>query len=192
MILVTLGTQDKSFVRLLEAIDKQCNKKNIKEKVIVQAGYTKYESKNMEIFDLVSPKKLEEYMKEASIIITHGGVGSILTALKFNKKVIAAPRLSKYFEHTNDHQVQIIDEFEKLGYILALKDFSKLDKILESSRKFIPKKYKSNNKAFVELIDNYIKSTNNISWWNRYKKFLLLILSLLFVIILIYFCRNLW
>lgn len=190
MILVTLGTQDKSFVRLLEAIDKQCNKKNIKDKIIVQAGYTKYESKNMEIFDLVTPKKLDEYMKEASIVITHGGVGSILTALKFNKKVIAAPRLSKYFEHTNDHQVQIIDEFEKLGYILALKDFSKLDEVLENSEKFIPKKYKSNNKRFVKLINDYIENTNNISWWNRYKKFLLLTFVLIFVIILICFCHN--
>lgn len=190
MILVTLGTQDKSFVRLLEAIDEQCNKKNIKDKIIVQAGYTKYESNNMEIFDLVSPKKLDEYMKEASIVITHGGVGSILTALKFNKKVIAAPRLSEYFEHTNDHQVQIIDEFEKLGYILALKDFSKLDEILENVCDFVPKKYKTNNKKFVKLIDNYIKNTNNISWWNRYKKVLLLVCLLLLMIILIYFCHD--
>ena len=111
MILVTLGTQDKSFVRLLKAIDKQIELGNIKEEVIVQAGYTKYESKNMKIFDLVSPKELDSLMKSANIIITHGGVGSILGALKYGKPVIAAARLSKYGEHTNDHQKQIIDEF---------------------------------------------------------------------------------
>ena len=82
MILVTLGTQDKSFKRLLEAIDKEIEKGNIKEKVLVQAGYTKYKSKNMEIFKSVSSDKLEELMNKASLIITHGGVGSILTALK--------------------------------------------------------------------------------------------------------------
>jgi UDP-N-acetylglucosamine transferase subunit ALG13 len=53
MILVTLGTQDKDFSRLLKAIDKLIEKKVIKEKVIVQAGYTKYKSKNMQIFDFV-------------------------------------------------------------------------------------------------------------------------------------------
>ena len=58
MILVTLGTQDKSFVRLLKAIDREIKKGNIKEKVIVQAGYTKYNSKNMEIFDLKREYKL--------------------------------------------------------------------------------------------------------------------------------------
>ena len=186
MIFVTLGTQDKSFVRLLEAIDLECDKKNICEKVIVQAGYTKYESKNMEIFDLVSPKELDKYMKDASIVITHGGVGSILTALKFNKKVIAAPRMAKYAEHTNDHQVQIINEFERCGYILALNDFSKLDEVLEESKSFVPKKYKSNNKKFVRIIDSYISDVNNISWWNKYKK----IIGVIGVILLVYiFCR---
>ena len=53
MILVTLGTQDKTFVRLLDEIDKLINKGIIKDKVIVQAGFTKYSSDNMEIFDLI-------------------------------------------------------------------------------------------------------------------------------------------
>ena len=57
MILVTLGTQDKSFERLLKAIDKEIKKGNIKDKVLVQAGYTKYKSENMEIFESVSSDK---------------------------------------------------------------------------------------------------------------------------------------
>ena len=51
MILVVLGTQDKQFTRLLKAVDKEIEKGNIKDKVVVQAGQTKYESKKMEIFD---------------------------------------------------------------------------------------------------------------------------------------------
>ena len=90
MILVTLGTQDKSFERLVKAIDKEIENGNIKDKVIVQAGYTKYKSDNMEIFDFVLPDKLDKLMKEADILITHGGVGSILGALKYDKPVIAA------------------------------------------------------------------------------------------------------
>ena len=57
MILVTLGTQDKSFKRLLEAIDKQINAGKIKDKVVVQAGLTKYSSDNMEIFDFIPVSK---------------------------------------------------------------------------------------------------------------------------------------
>ncbi len=185
MILVTLGTQDKSFERLLKAIDKEIKKGNIKDKVLVQAGYTKYKSENMEIFESVSSDKLEELMTKADLIITHGGVGSILTALKHHKKVIVAPRLSKYNEHTNDHQKQIVEEFGKKGYILPLKDLTKLDKILLKSKTFKPKEFKSNNENFKKLITNYIEDTNHISWFNRDKYAILTaIINILIFIIL--------
>ena len=185
MILVTLGTQDKSFVRLLQAIDKEIEKGNIKDKVLVQAGYTKYKSKNMEIFKSVSSDRLEELMEEASLIITHGGVGSILTALKHHKKVIATPRLSKYNEHTNDHQKQIVEEFGRLGYILPLKDLTKLDKILEKSKTFKPKDFKSNNENFKELITSYIEESNHTSWFNRDKFVILSALLNIFIFYLL-------
>ena len=108
MILVTLGTQDKSFTRLLDAIQKQIDLGNIKDKVIVQAGCTKYNSKDMQILDLIPYDEFEKYIKECDLLITHGGVGSIITGLKNKKKVIAAARLAKYKEHTNDQQIQII------------------------------------------------------------------------------------
>lgn len=186
MILVTLGTQDKSFKRLIDAVDELIECGKIKEEVVVQAGATKYESSNMEIFDLVSPRELDKFMKEARVIITHGGVGSILGALKYDKPVIAAARLSKYGEHTNDHQLQIIDEFEREGYILALHDFSSLNDLLKKSKKFKPKKYHSNNKEFVRLIENYINENDHISWWNKYKKIILFVFIILIVLLFIF------
>ena len=88
MILVMLGTQNNSFHRLLEEIDKLIKDGQIKEEVIVQAGYTKYESTNIKIIDFISNDELEKLEKQASFIITHGGVGSIVTALEENKKEI--------------------------------------------------------------------------------------------------------
>ena len=156
MILVTLGTQDKSFKRLLEAIQKQIDLGNIKEKVVVQAGCTKFNSKNMEIFDLIPFDDFDKLINECDLLITHGGVGSILAGLKANKKVIAAARLKEYGEHTNDHQLQIIKNFKESGYILELADFDKLSDVLEEIKDFKPRKYISNNESFVQLIKNYI------------------------------------
>lgn len=95
MILVTLGTQDKDFSRLLKAIDNEIEKKHITDKVIVQAGTTKYESNNMEIFDLISKDELSKLVEKCDLLITHGGVGSILDGIKNNKKIIAAARIKK-------------------------------------------------------------------------------------------------
>lgn len=173
MIFVTLGTQDKSFSRLLKAIDKEIEKGTIKDKVVVQAGLTKYKSKNMEIFDLIPADKFDQYIEKSDLVITHGGAGSILTALKKNKKVIAAARLSKYKEHTNDHQKQIVKEFSDEGYILELNDFNKLGKLIEKSKKFKPKKFMSNTKNMIKLLEDYIEDVNHISWFNKYREALL-------------------
>lgn len=156
MIFVTLGTQDKEFPRLLEAIEIQIKKGNIKEKVIVQAGCTKFKSDSMEIFDLISPEKFEQYIEQCDLLITHGGVGSILTGLNYGKKIIAAPRLKKYKEHVNDHQLQIVEKLAKDGYILELKDFSKLGKVLEKAKTFHTKKYQSGRDHMVSLVEDFI------------------------------------
>ena len=184
MILVILGTQDKEFPRLLKAVDKEIEKGTIKDKVIVQAGQTKYKSKNMEIFDLIPAPEFEKLIDDADLIITHGGAGSILSAIKKNKKVIAAARLEKYKEHHNDHQKQIIGEFVKQGYLLELENFDDLGNLVKKISTFKPKTFVSNTNNMIKLIENYIEDRDNTSWYNRYRKiilylFLLIIISLM-------------
>ena len=157
MILVMLGTQDNSFHRLLEEVDKLIKKKVIQEKVIAQVGHTKYESKNMEIFDLLPKEELEKYQKQASLIITHGGAGSIITSLKLGKKVIAVPRKHEYGEHVNNHQEEIVTMFNQKGYIIGINDVKELRQAIKKAKDFIPEKYKPNNKKMLKIIENFIE-----------------------------------
>ena len=158
MILVTLGTQDKSFKRLLNAVQKCIDDKVINEEVVVQTGCTKYNSKDMKIFDLMSQEQLDKYRKQARIIITHAGVGSILDSLRLDKKIIAAARLKKYHEHTNDHQLQILNNFANDGYIIKLENFDDLSFILNNIDSFNPKKYDGNNEKIKNMIVEFIES----------------------------------
>ena len=157
MIFVTLGTQDKEFPRLIEEIDRLIENKTIKEEVIVQAGCTKYESKNLKILDLISHDEFEKLVSECSLLITHGGVGSILTGIKRGKIVIAVPRLKKYKEHESDHQIQIINEFNKKGYIIGLKGVKDLESALKKAKVFKPNEFQSNNSIFINKIEDYIE-----------------------------------
>ena len=141
MILVMLGTQNNSFHRLLEEIDDLINKGIINDEVVVQAGYTKYKSKNMKIFSLIPVEELEELIEKADLIITHGGVGSIISSLKKGKKVIAVPRLHEYQEHVNNHQKEIVETFDKKGYIIGIQDVKELNEAIEKSKDFVPEKY---------------------------------------------------
>ena len=159
MILVLLGTQNNSFHRLLEELDRLVEKKVINEKIIVQAGYTKYKSKNMRVFGLIPQEELERYQEKADLIITHGGVGSIISSIKKGKKVIAVPRLHKYNEHVNDHQLQIIENFNSKGYIIGIDDVNQLENAIIEAKNFEPNKYKTapqGENKIIKIIEDFI------------------------------------
>ena len=157
MILVTLGTQDKKFTRLLEEIDRLIEKKVITEEVIVQAGYScDYKSKNMQIFDLISKAEFDKLISKCDYLITHAGVGNILTGLKYNKKIIAVPRLKEYKEHVNNHQLEITNTFTKEGYIIGIYDVKELENAILKIKKFKPKEFISNKNKALSIIKKLI------------------------------------
>lgn len=145
MILVTLGTQKEPFTRLLDYIENS----NIEEEIIVQNGHTLYESKKMKLINFTTYNEMEEYIKNARVIITHAGTGSVLTPLKKGKKIIVCARQKKYEEHIDDHQLELVEVFKDGGYVLELNENNSLDDLLQEIKKFKPAKYKSNTKNFL-------------------------------------------
>lgn len=152
MIFVALGTQDKSFVRLLEILQTCIHEKWITDEVVVQAGYTQFHCDAMKILDYTDRNEYNRYLNDCDLLITHGGVGTIMTALSLDKKVIAMPRLAQYGEHHNDHQREIIDSFCEKGYILACNNLEEMQLALQQVNKFTPEHFVSNQKAFLELM----------------------------------------
>lgn len=152
MTLVTLGTQHQEFTRLLDYIENS----NLKGEIIVQAGYTKYESKRMKIFDFISYDEMEKYIDKSDLVITHAGTGSIVMPLKKDKKVIACARLSKFGEHVDDHQVELVDVFYSEGYILKIDEDTSLNDVLKNIKDFKPKKFVSNTNRFIENLEQEI------------------------------------
>ena len=150
MIFVTLGTQDKHFPRLLDSIEKL----NIDEKIIAQTGTTDYKSNKMEIHKYLTQDEMLKYMKDARVVITHAGVGTLIQGLKMNKKMIVAARKKEFKEHVNNHQEQILKMFSKNGYILALENFDDLEELI--NKKFTPKEYESNRKNFRKSLKEEI------------------------------------
>ena len=158
MILVLLGTQNNSFHRLLEKIQENIDNGNIRDNVIVQKGYTRFESKDMKLYNQLPLDEISKLIEKADLVVTHGGVGSIISAIEKNKKVIAVPRLKKYKEHVNDHQLDIIRSFSDLGYIIGLNSIEELENALEKVKHFKPKKYVKNTGNILSIVQNFIDS----------------------------------
>lgn len=153
MVLVTLGTQDQKFTRLLDAIENS----SITDKIIVQAGGSvDYKSKKMELIRFINMDEMKKLISKADFIITHGGTGSIITPLEMGKKVIACPRLKKYGEHINDHQKEVTSVLKEEGCILEFNDGDNLDDLIKKLKTFKPKPYKSNTDNFIRNLKEII------------------------------------
>lgn len=156
MIFLTVGTQDKQFLRLLKIVDNAIIKGEVKEDVVAQIGYTKFESKHIKTYKFMSSKKLNECIDNADLIVTHGGIGILTTALMKKKKVFAIARLKEYKEHINDHQEQIVDKFYKLGYIKKIVDYDDFVREYKNLKKFKPIFPEFNNEKMLKLISDFI------------------------------------
>lgn len=156
MILVLLGTQNNSFHRLLEEVQKNIDNGTIQEEVVAQKGYTKFESNDMTLYDKIPTDEIKKLIDKADVVITHGGVGSIITSITKGKKVIAVPRLKKYKEHVNDHQLDIVNSFNEMGYIIGINEVSELGKALQKVKYFQPKKYVQNTGNIIKIVEDFI------------------------------------
>lgn len=157
MIFVTVGSQKFQFNRLLKEIDELIENKVINEEVFAQIGVSDYKPQKYKYKEFVTQDEFNKYLDEARLIITHAGTGVIVNAIKKGKKVIGIPRLSKFGEHVDDHQIQLLNEFANMNLIETCIDEKELkEKIQQIDNKEF-KKYDSNNENFIKDIKEYIR-----------------------------------
>lgn len=161
-ILVTVGSmQGRSFSRLFQIIDELCDEGILSnDTIIAQTGYDKYESKFYKTFDLTSDEEFKELIKKSDVIISHAGTGTVTSCLKQHKKVILFPRLSKYNEHYDDHQIELCEFFQMNNYVLVAKDKKELVNCLRKVRDFQPEEFQSNKESFNRLILKALEGWN--------------------------------
>lgn len=130
MIFVTVGAGKIGFERLVKEMDQVASK--INEKVIMQIGITNYQPINAEYFRFLPRNEIAEIYKSARVIVCHAGIGTILTALEYSKPTIVVPRLKEYGEHHDTHQLEIANELEKEGKIVAIYNINDLEDALRT------------------------------------------------------------
>lgn len=126
MILLTIGTQ-LSFDRLIMAVDDWAGKAPSDTIVVGQIGPTEYKPVNFKYQKFYSPIELESMVASANLVISHAGMGSIITALTKGKPIIIVPRLAELGEHRNDHQLATARKFSNHAYVRPVFDLSDLE-----------------------------------------------------------------
>lgn len=161
MIFVSLGSREYQFDRLLIKLDEFIEQGEITDTVFAQIGQSTYLPKHYQYERYMSVVEFKKHQQEADLIISHGGTGALVGALKLEKQVIAVPRLAKYGEHTDDHQLQVSHALAEKGYLLCIEDMSALAKAVKQLKKNpIQKKYNIPSNV-INIIDTFIKTEEN-------------------------------
>lgn len=156
MIFVILGTQKFQLNRLLKKLDQYVAQGSLQEEIIAQIGYSDYLPKRYQYVEFLDKNEFDGMIQKADLVIVHSGVGSIISALSANKPVLVFPRLAKYKEHIDDHQLDIANAFSRKNYCLCCNEEDDLLQKIEECRHIHFEQYVSQREKIVGIISDYL------------------------------------
>lgn len=155
MIFLTVGTQF-AFDRLIKSVDQAIDEGYITEQVYAQIGQSTYKPRNFEAKPFFDKSIFDKHLSQSSAMIAHAGMGTITMAIQYNKSLLAMPRLKKYGEVVNDHQLGIARKFEEFGHILVAYDEFQIPEKIKQLKTFIPRQRSACPQTIAESIGNFL------------------------------------
>lgn len=158
MIFLVVGTQE-PFDRLVKSIDDWAGKTGNKD-IFGQISRATYLPANFEYTDFIAPEQFIEKFQSADIIVGHAGMGTIIQALQHSKPIIVMPRLARYHETRNDHQLSTAKSLGRLGYVKDVYTEEELFVALDESKSIQPSEPigESASQSLINCISDFIKS----------------------------------
>jgi UDP-N-acetylglucosamine transferase subunit ALG13 len=124
VILVTVGTNEAPFDRLLRAVASL----STDEEIVVQLGSSAVVPANAaRTYDFLLFDDLVREMHASRVVVTHAGIGSIMTALSCGRRPVVAARLVSHREAVDDHQLPVARRLEEAGLVTLVEDLSQLE-----------------------------------------------------------------
>ena len=157
MIFLTVGTLF-PFDRLTKAIDGLIGKEILQEEVFAQIGRRGYRPQHMKYAEVLDKNEFDQYFQQASGIISHAGMGTIIMALDYNKPLLVMARKKEYGEHVNDHQVHTAHKFAQLGHVLMADEPEQLAEQIPLFADFKSKPREAQPKVVAERIGKFLES----------------------------------
>ena len=152
-IFVTIGTQE-PFDRLIKAVD-QIAAEHKEVEFIAQTVNSGYVVQHMKTFDFIAPEEYDTMLSDSSLIVSHAGMGTIISALQINKPILVLSRIARLGEHRNEHQLATAKKMKELNFVHVANDENdlknKLNLFLEEQKSLFSL-YQLGKNASPELI----------------------------------------
>jgi UDP-N-acetylglucosamine transferase subunit ALG13 len=120
VIFTTVGSQE-PFDRLIRAVDEWAALHG-RSDVFAQIGASNYRPEHIKFTKFLEPAAFNRAIHEASVVVAHAGMGSIISALEIGKPIVVMPRRGALRETRNDHQVATAERFGMRGRVIVSND----------------------------------------------------------------------
>lgn len=148
MIFVSVGTTE--FDALVEAMDQLASRLN--DEVVAQIGHGEYEPRNIRWFR--HAPSLEPYYRDADIVVSHGGLGTVVEVASMGKPLVSLSNPDRYDRHQDD----ILGYMESRGHLLWCRDLANLEDELRRARTATFHPYQVLPTRIHLVIRKYLKS----------------------------------
>lgn len=128
---VTVGTE-LPFDRLVRAVDDFAGRTGLGSEVVAQIGETSYRPANIRWSKFIHGADYADVFDRAELIVSHAGMGTILSALRDARPLIVMPRRASLGEHRNEHQLATAERMTAIGGVNVADDEIELIRQLES------------------------------------------------------------
>ncbi len=135
MIFLTVGTHE-PFERLVRAMDDWCDERARSSEVFGQITTPKdgsYTPKHFEWVARLTPTEFSARFGEADLIVSHAGMGTIISALQGGKPIVVLPRRGHLGETRNDHQYATARKLAGRPGIHVAEDETQFAEILDAA-----------------------------------------------------------
>ena len=150
MIFCTIGNDRHKFPRFIKIIEEINDFYN--DDIFLQHGYSLPPKEGIISCQFLKREKFENKIQQAKYIISHGGAGTIAYCLQNKKIPIVIPRLKKYNEHLDNHQLDIASHFAKEGLCIVEHNADRIIKLLKEKELTIKFSLQSRKKEFFESL----------------------------------------
>jgi UDP-N-acetylglucosamine transferase subunit ALG13 len=154
-IFASVGNATQPFDRFLRMVDEAAGR--VRLRTLIQTGAGAHRPCHADAVDFVGRAEFDELCRAAEYVVTHAGVGSVMTAVRLGKVPIVVPRRKDQGEVINDHQFELASELSRIGWCRVAADLDELLDFLQQAPAALPPGKDDTNRLMRGLVAEFIR-----------------------------------
>jgi beta-1,4-N-acetylglucosaminyltransferase len=123
---VSVGNAVQPFHRLIDAV--MACPEALPQPLFVQSGRTPCPNPKCAVQEFVGIEEYERRIRGAALLVMHAGAGSVIHAIQSGKVPVVMPRLRRFGEAVDDHQVEYVALLAEAGKVVVIETAAELER----------------------------------------------------------------